>query len=399
MRARTDDASAGRKYANDPSQPGVGPPPRSLGRLIARTAFAATLALACSGTWAVPSRADAGFGAFGGYQRYGPVRSLRAEWAVPRVSSGTPFQLASTWIGAQAPRPGRAFIQVGTEEGCGEGPCGEEGPQYFAFWSDAHHGYHPQRLFDVGPGDRISARLLRTSGSWQVAVADETRRVRARVSTSDETGSTFELAEWTQEDPVSAPGELAPYPALDGVRFSEVEVNGLRPSYNRLYSTWMSVNGVNLAPTPLEGGAFSLAPAPAVTPTAAAFLLACANADEMRFAFDDALTRWTSATPRAEIVAGAERYAAALVAERQTLGVANLTPSTLAQRRELFVALRALTSRVRAIGTTPSLTLGRWRRSVLLAEARASAANHIIRRALQVPEVVAPGLVLASAAG
>src|SRR5262249_13846641 len=129
MTARMDDASAGRTYANGPSHPRVGPPPRSLGRWIGGAALAATIALA----WPAASSAASGFGAFGGYQRYGPVHSLRAQWAVPRVTSSVPFQLASTWIGAQAPRPGRAFIQVGTDEGCIEGPCGPEDPGYFAF--------------------------------------------------------------------------------------------------------------------------------------------------------------------------------------------------------------------------------------------------------------------------
>jgi len=397
MTARTDDASAGRTYANDPAGPGVGHPPRTLGRRIGGAALAAMFALACSGARPAVSDAATGFGAFGGYQRYGPVHSLRAEWAVPRVTSSTPWQLASTWIGAQAPRPGRAFIQVGTDEGCTEGPCSPEGPDYFAFWSDTAHGYHPQRLFDVGPGDRISARLVRSGASWHVAIADETRRVRARVTTGDETSGPLELAEWTQEDPVRLPGVLAPYPSLDGVRFSDVEVNGLRPSYNRLYSTWMSVNGADLAPTPLEGGAFTLAPAPPLTALATALLVDCAQADEARYAFEDAFAGWTARTAHPTVLAGAERYAQALVSERQTLAGADLTPATLEQRRELLVALRALTSRVQAIGASPAPTFTAWRRGVLVAEARAGAATHVIRRELGLPDVVPPGLVLGSA--
>jgi hypothetical protein len=355
------------------------------------------VALAGWGAWCSPSPAATGFGAFAGYQRYGPVRSLRAEWAVPRLESASPSALASTWLGAQAPRPGSAFIQVGTDEGCAEGPCGEEGPGYFAFWSDTAHADHPQRLFDVGPRDRISATLVRAGGSWQVSVADETRRVRARVTTSDETAATLELAEWTQEDPILAPGMLAPYPSLDGVRFSDVEVNGLRPSYNRLYSTWMTVNGTSLAPTPLQGGSFALAPAPQLTATATTFLIDCADADQARFPFDDALIRWNGSTPRGEVVAGAERYAAALDAERRTVAQAALAPATLGQRRELLAALRALTSRVRAIAGAPRLALATWRRGVLLAEARVSAATHVIRSELGLPGVVAPGLVLQAA--
>jgi hypothetical protein len=362
----------------------------------ARVGAVLVLALAASAAWCAGAQATIGFGAFAGYQRYGPVRTMHADWVVPRVTSAGPFALASTWVGAQAPRPGRAFIQVGTSEGCAEGPCGPEGPEYYTFWSDSTHGYHPQRLFDVGPGDHISARLMLVRGNWRVAVADETRRVRARVTTTDETGDVLELAEWTQEDPVLAPAVLAPYPTLEGVRLTDVEVNGLRPSYNRLYSTWMSAGGITLAPTPLEGGSFALVPAPPLGAVATTFLIASAQADEERYAFDDALSRWSGATAPAEIVAGAERYVAALVSERQQLAAELLPPATLAQRRELLEALRALTLRVGAIGHTRGLALTSWRRSVLLAEGRVSVATHLIRRELALPEVVAPGLVLGS---
>src|SRR5579863_1766322 len=62
------------------------------------------------------------FTGFGGYNWFGTVTDLGAQWRVPTISSTSSPGYASTWIGVQN-GVNNQFVQVGvTENDFGEGP-------------------------------------------------------------------------------------------------------------------------------------------------------------------------------------------------------------------------------------------------------------------------------------
>jgi hypothetical protein len=218
---------------------------------------AAVLLLVVGGAGASSSLS---LGHFAGYQWFGKVRSVGASWTVPTISLGSHDGSAGTWIGAQG--PGRTnsspFIQVGTNEERRATPLGPL-TLYYAFWSDVRHHFHPQHLFEVNPGDQISVSLHLQRQHWTVSISDPTKRSHAHFSTRDETKGTFNTAQWLQEDVDEPNGDTPyPYPQTSNVRFRKLAVNGDPPSYSAVYSQWMSLPGIDLAPSALAGDSFSI---------------------------------------------------------------------------------------------------------------------------------------------
>jgi peptidase A4-like protein len=201
---------------------------------------------------------DSPFGAYGGYVWRGRVSSVEGSWTVPRIVEPSRFGLATTWIGSQSRDARGRFIQIGSCELHGYSRAHVVENRYWAFWSDSMRNFHPQFLFRVRPGDAISASLAVAHGRSTLAIVDQTSGADVRFSTSGAANASFNEAQWTQEDASTATGEPFPYPSLTVVRFSGLAVNSAPPDYASLYSTWMSVNGVSLAPTPLVGDAFAL---------------------------------------------------------------------------------------------------------------------------------------------
>jgi hypothetical protein len=119
----------------------------------------------------------------------------------------------------------------------------------------------------------------------------------------------FNLAEWLQEDPSEASGKATPYPRLSNVHMTGLAANGAPPRYGDMYAQWMSVGALNLAPTPLRGDAFTIAPG--FTTAAGRRYLEIARLHNLEARrIDAAEAGWTERTPSREIRSVSARAAA-----------------------------------------------------------------------------------------
>lgn len=195
------------------------------------------------------------YGTFSGYDYLGRVTSIAASWRVPRTLGGAADSSAATWIGVQSQRSPAQFVQIGTQE--------QGSGRDFAFWSDAKHGFLPQFLGDVNPGDRVRVSIGRSQGGWALVIADPAARIDRAFDVRQTRLDSFDQAEWLQEDPTASangtPQQPIAYPQLTPVRFDDLSVNATAPDYRDLLAQWMSLPGeITLAPTPLEGGGFTI---------------------------------------------------------------------------------------------------------------------------------------------
>lgn len=219
-----------------------------------------------------PFSADsASLGPFAGYNISGRIRSVVAEWRVPRLTARGCDGVESTWVGAQGPAPkGEAttassapFAQIGTIGGCLEGHFGVDR----AFWSATSQGFLPH---DVGgasaldPNDLVSASMTLTADGWTLRFADVTRAWSVSIppDTVDEPRSGYGIAEFLQEDPGSSlpfNTNPAPYANTTPVDFLNVRVDGTVPRLTFGEEVWMGSPGpVALAPTPDGKAGFSI---------------------------------------------------------------------------------------------------------------------------------------------
>jgi hypothetical protein len=198
-------------------------------------------------------------GPFAGYAWNGDVDSAQADWAVPRLLPSSVRGEAATWIGAEAPGPGEAapFVQVGVNEGDADAAGAAF---YYAFYSTTKLHFHPVHLFDVSPGDQISAALRRHGARWQITFTDSTAGRQRQLSVAEGAGRRFNEAQYTQEDVTDArTGRPFPYPSLSPVRFTAVAADGMTPPPARLTASWLTEADGYLAPGPLHDGGFTLA--------------------------------------------------------------------------------------------------------------------------------------------
>ncbi len=224
-------------------------------------AVTACAAFALSGCGDAEKLQDGGsIGAFASYQWSGnAVSSVHATWRVPEILQRSPCGLAATWIGASG--EGKAFIQLGTQEGClrpasGSLPLEAE---YVAFWSDTSKQYHPHSLFRVGAGDLIEATLDISHRRWRLTLEDGTTGNKASFTTADETHRLPYIAEWVQEDPQLS-DSYAAYPSLSQVKLSDVLVNGKPPGEEHLTPGTLSAGNESYSPTPLREDSFEVRP-------------------------------------------------------------------------------------------------------------------------------------------
>jgi hypothetical protein len=201
---------------------------------------------------------------FAGYVWTGQVTSVQAGWTVPTILPHSPTGLAATWIGAEAPGGSKApFIQIGTNEAL-LSPAQSQQPGslrvYYAFWSDVVHHFHPVILFQVAPGDSLSASMSLVHGVWTLAISDHTSGSSARLTTRDETDAAFNEALWTQEDVTNGKtNKPFSYPHLTTVAFSGLSVNGQRASAVNLTTQVLSEQGTTVTPSPITKDGFTLA--------------------------------------------------------------------------------------------------------------------------------------------
>ncbi len=295
-------------HATDPARAGGRLTQRlalSLGAVLAATIVVLAL-LAPSKPHPIPRR---WLGAFAGWIWSGNVTTVSASWTVPSILGSSSPGRAGTWIGAQAPGDENSpFIQIGSNEELfsvnGGDPAipaaqteGVEG--YYAFWSDVRHHFHPQYLFAVAPGDRVSANMSLGGGRWRLTIHDVNSGRSRHLATTDEARGSFNEAQWIQEDVTDErTGRLFAYPRLTRVSFAGLRVDRTRPSASDLSSQWMSPkHEVYEAPSPLRNASFSVRRR-ALGAAAAQFLAIITPLDAADQRFSDEFDRWSSEVTR-----------------------------------------------------------------------------------------------------
>ena len=357
-----------------------------IGLLVVVAAVAVVTAL--SGAGSRPSRPAWAFGPFAGYVWEGPVSSLSASWTVPRII-GRSRGFAATWVGAQTPSSSGAFIQIGTDEE--HQPLRREpseGAEYTAFWSDSAHDFHPQFLLHVRAGDEVSASLELAHGRWTLAIVDRSSGVGARVATRAETHARFSVAEWVQEDVTGEKtGQPVSYPRLTAVEFRHLALDSVAPPYARLYSEWMSAGASLLAPSPLHGDAFSLHPA-SVGAAGARFLQIGARVDAATRMLVAASNGWSGATQYSQLAATSARFIAVLDQQARALAGTRWPARARAPMQSLIRSLEALGGLARPPAVVSPTGLSAWRSALDAGVVAVVGDEHLVRRALQVPELL-----------
>jgi hypothetical protein len=319
---------------------------------------------------------------------------VSASWTVPRVIPGSPAGVAGTWVGTRAPGPSsRApFIQIGVDEQALT-PTAKRPTDaiYDAFWSATSRHFHPQFLFPVHAGDAVAARLALTHDAWTLAIVDATSGASAHFSTSAEAHASFDAAMWMQEDVTNqTTGKPFAYPRLTSTNFSQLTVNSAPPTYADLDSQWMSAGDGSLAPSPLRRGSFTLRQA-AVSSAGAQYLHVAEPEDAATEAFAAQMAGWRPKTPRRQIASASRAFqaalrtnVAALTHSRWPTRVHGLVASLIAAVGLVIDDLRAVTP-IPSAGLAPSIS--RLERDM----AAIGDAGHLIRRALDLPELKPTG--------
>ncbi|MFZ0388686.1 MAG: G1 family glutamic endopeptidase [Solirubrobacteraceae bacterium] len=257
-------------------------------------------------------------GPFAGYAWNGDVDSAHADWTVPRLLPSSVRGEAATWIGAEAPgaRKAAPFVQVGVNEGDADGAGAAF---YYAFYSTTKLHFHPVHLFDVSPGDQISATLRRHGARWQIRFTDGTAGRQRQLSVAEGAGRRFNEAQYTQEDVTDAgTGRPFPYPSLSPVRFTAIAADGMTPRPARLTASWLTEADGYLAPGPLHDGGFTLAHAE-MTSAGLRYLRAIAAQDHATVRVTAQLLHWAQGGPARPAVVATRRFADVLRATVTTL--------------------------------------------------------------------------------
>jgi hypothetical protein len=383
--------AAGCGGSSDPHRAGARP--RHHG---SHTAAAATGAAGAAAAAAVRgSGPHPQLGPFAGYDWNGTVRSARADWTVPQVTAATPAGQAAAWVGAEAPgRTGHApFVQVGVHEGNSGGPAGTPSVFYYAFYSTTKLGFRPKLLFEVQPGDVVSATLRRAGSRWRVELQDLTTGRRRAVTTVEGAGRVFNEAQFNQEDVTDSRTDRPyPYPSLTTLRFSGVSVNGGPPAAARLNSSWLTEADGYLAPGPLRRGAFALRHA-SMTKAGYRYLRQIAAQDAATTGGMTSLVRWASAGGSGSAFAEAGRLAAVLHGTATKLGATRwprpARPAISAVRSDA----RRLVGLLREIREVPADERVAWAERFYALVAALGREGRVARAALGLPSsaVLPPG--------
>jgi hypothetical protein len=191
---------------------------------------------------------------FGGYELIHATTEVGAQWRVPRIAAQSDNGGASTWVAAQ--NDNQQFIQLGTTENKIDSVA-----QYEIFWSDVAVNFHPQQLLEVNPGDLVKFEMIQTSKGWRLHYDDVTKKVPETVTIPYARGSSFNSAQWYQEDPTV--GGLAvhlTYPSVALTTFSHMSIDGLKPQLTEDDRSVLSTaDGVYLIPTDVTHDHFTYA--------------------------------------------------------------------------------------------------------------------------------------------
>jgi hypothetical protein len=333
-------------------------------------------------------RSNWSFGPFAGCSWYGHVQSVGASWAAPRVVPGSSPGVAGTWIGAQGPSTSRGtpFIQIGvTEQTVTPSAKRPARASFEAFWSTTSHGFHPQLLFPVNPGDDISATLTLTHERWKLVLIDATSGAVAHISTESEARASFIEAMWIQEDVTNqATGKPFAYPQLTPTSFRRLAVDSIPPAYTALYSQWMSANGSSLAPSPLQRDSFTLQEA-TVSSAGEQYLDIAKSEDAATLALLAQLGEWSPTTPRPQIASASRALLSALRGDASALARYPWPARVRGLVASLVRADDAMLTDLEAVKSTPASGLTAWI-SRFERDAAIGDTGHMIRSALDLPE-------------
>jgi hypothetical protein len=234
-------------------------------RRVTRVAIPLAILAGVAFAYGTSGSANSGFagaptvGHFAGYQETDAVVSqISATITVPRISPGSSYSDAGTWVGAQVLGQDYRhlpFVQVGINEDESD----YQPPTDAAFWSDNAHHFNPVLLFSVKPGDRVSVSLIHAHRHWIITAVDGT--THRRIVTSQEGGATFGLGEWAQED-TDVGSYYYVYPKMTDVHISKLSINDRPPARSVLYPDWMSIGhrGAAFKPTAPTRDAFAVVP-------------------------------------------------------------------------------------------------------------------------------------------
>jgi hypothetical protein len=148
----------------------------------------------------------------------------------------------------------------------------------------------------------------------------------------------------------------------------------------------MSVNGVFLAPTPLEGDAFALRRATVSTAGEAYLHIGDPKSTALE-TFGSELERWTAKTSHAEIASASSGLIAWLSGEIRTLANARVPKAGGSLVRLLIDKLDAMIERVRTPALMSPTALTLWKSALIHASDEAHYVAHLLLRALGLPEL------------
>jgi hypothetical protein len=328
-------------------------------------------------------------GPFAGYAWNGDVHSAHADWTVPRLLPSSVQGEAATWIGAEAPgtREAAPFVQVGVNEGDTDGAGA---PFYYAFYSTTKLHFHPVHLFDVSPGDQISATLRRRGARWQITFTDRSVGRGRQLSVAEGAGRRFNQAQYTQEDVTNArTSRPFPYPRLSPVRFTAIAADGVTPHPAGLTSSWLTEADGYLAPAPLHDGGFTLVHTQ-MTTAGLRYLRAIAAQDHATVTAIAHLLHWAQGGPTHPAVVAARRFAGVLRATVTTLrrerwpAGAHRAVSTLRSDARALIALLSTIQTVNIVGRTA------WAERFDRLTEMVGADGQAARRALRLPSPTVP---------
>jgi Peptidase A4 family len=126
----------------------------------------------------------------------GSVTDVKASWVVPAIQGTCPSQTqyASFWVGIDG-YSSSTVEQIGTDSDCSNGS-----PSYYA-WYEFYPKF-PYTVFNVSPGDIISAEVSYSGGKFTVSITDTNPQTKTHQSWSTsekEPNAKRTSAEWIIE--------------------------------------------------------------------------------------------------------------------------------------------------------------------------------------------------------
>jgi hypothetical protein len=177
---------------------------------------------------------------------------VSGQWVVPTVRPSQTSEFSSTWIGIDG-ATNNSLIQTGTEQDTSDGKT-----TYYAWYELLPALSIPVEY--VSPGDQMKASIVEDStGIWTITIADLTSGQSVSESVAYSTPQAS--AEWIEEAPSSASGQLLPLADFGTAQFTDLAMSGSNLSSGVLFPVDMvDANGDIIAfPGAISNDSFSIA--------------------------------------------------------------------------------------------------------------------------------------------